>query len=306
MLPGRHGPVPTGHASMAGRQHQHGTIAAMCNPRRPALRYHGGKWMLAPWIISHFPEHRFYVEPFGGGASVLLRKPRASHEVYNDLDGEIVSFFRVLRDHGDELRRLVYLTPFSRDEYGLSMEPSEDPLEQARRTLIRSFQGHGSSSLGRVSGFRSKSQQNNTGAAIDWMHLPSAMEAMTERLRGVVIENRPAGEVIRQHDGPETLFYLDPPYLPSTRKSIADRAHSKSYRHELSVREHEDLLGTLAGLRGAAVVSGYPSAVYDAGLAGWYRVEREACTGSTRPGKATEVLWINRPPAEASCMALFL
>ena len=121
-------------------------------PSRPILRYHGGKWILAPWIISHFPPHRVYVEPFGGAASVLLRKPRSYAEVYNDLDREIVSLFRVARERGEELRRALELTPFARQEYLEAWHPSDDPLEQARRTVIRAYMGFASAAvtLGRV------------------------------------------------------------------------------------------------------------------------------------------------------------
>lgn len=102
---------------------------------RPVLRYHGGKWRLAPWIIQHFPPHRTYVEPYGGAASVLMRKPRSYAEVYNDLDGEVCSLFRVLREPASavELRRLVALTPFARDEFALSYVPSPDPIEYGAR-----------------------------------------------------------------------------------------------------------------------------------------------------------------------------
>jgi len=110
----------------------------------PLLRFHGAKFRLAPWIISHFPRHRIYVEPFGGSGSVLLRKKRSEVEVYNDLDGEIVNLFRVARDNGEELSRQIFLTPYSRDEFVKSFELSDDPLEQARRTIVRSFQGFGS------------------------------------------------------------------------------------------------------------------------------------------------------------------
>ena len=229
-------------------------------PRRPALRYHGGKWRLAPWILSHFPPHRYYVEPYGGGASVLLRKARLSHEVYNDLDGEVVNFFQVLRDHGEELRRLVYLTPFARSEYALSKEPNPNPIEQARRTLVRSFQGHGSSSLGRVTGFRSKSLRNSTGAAAAWMNLPAAMEAMVDRLRGVVIEHRPALEVIAQHDHPDALFYLDPPYVHSTRSTVTEHGHANSYGHEMTDQDHRDLATAIHSIQGIAALSALPLA----------------------------------------------
>lgn len=116
-------------------------------PRRPVLRYHGGKWRLAPWICAHFPAHRLYVEPFGGAASVLLRKPRSYGEIYNDLDGEIVNVFRVLRDNGHALRAALELTPFAREEFAESYMPHSDPIEQARRTIVRSFQGFGSAAV---------------------------------------------------------------------------------------------------------------------------------------------------------------
>lgn len=119
-----------GQVQRAGRGHP---------PRRSAVRYHGGKWRLADWIIGHFPAHRVYTEAYGGGASVLLRKPRSYGEIYNDLDGEIVNLFRVLRDSGPELMHLLELTPFSRTEFLASYEPHPDPLEQARRTLVRSY-----------------------------------------------------------------------------------------------------------------------------------------------------------------------
>ncbi len=123
-------------------------VSAMI-PTRPIVRYHGGKWMLAQWIIAQFPAHRVYVEPFGGGGSVLLRKPRSYAEIYNDLDGEIVNLFLMARDHGEELRRALELTPFARVEFMESYEPSENPIEQARRTVARSFMGFGSNAHNR-------------------------------------------------------------------------------------------------------------------------------------------------------------
>lgn len=154
-------------------------------PKRPIVRYHGGKWKLAPWITSHFPAHRVYVEPFGGGGSVLIRKPRSYAEVYNDLDHEIVNVFRVARDRGAELQRALELTPFSRDDFILSYEPADDPLEQARRTIARSFMGFGSAAAcGEISGFRANSSRSGTtpvrlydeGKSFPgaWRYIPSA------------------------------------------------------------------------------------------------------------------------------------
>lgn len=122
----------------------------MKEPTRPILRYHGGTWILAPWIISHFPAHRVYVEPFGGAASVLLRKERSYGEVYNDLDGEIVNLFRIVREQPRKLMRSLAWTPFSRDEYRAAFDISAEPLEMARRTIVRSFMGFGSNAINRA------------------------------------------------------------------------------------------------------------------------------------------------------------
>jgi DNA adenine methylase len=254
--------------------------------RRPAVRYHGGKWKLAPWIIGHFPPHRVYVEPFGGGASVLLRKPRCYAEVYNDLDGEIVNLFRVLRDQGPALVNAIYLTPFSRVEFQDSYQPSDDPVEQARRTVIRSFMGFGSAgACGANTGFRSNSNRSGTAPAHDWANYPSELPAIIERLRGVVIENRNAAQVMATHDGGETLHYVDPPYLPETR----DRGND--YKHEMSELEHLEMLDALKALRGAVVLSGYESAIYDAALDGWTKVTRSAHADGAQD--RVEVLWLN-------------
>src|SRR3972149_1343948 len=132
-------------------------------PSRPVLRYHGGKWMLAPWVVENFPPHTVYVEPFGGAASVLMRKPRSSVEVYNDLDDAVVNVFRVLRDRSmaRELARVVSLTPWARREFEDAYEHTDDPVEWARRTLVKSFLGFGSRGLVRTrTGFRATSSRN--------------------------------------------------------------------------------------------------------------------------------------------------
>ncbi len=251
---------------------------------RPIVRYHGGKWMLAPWIISHFPAHRIYVEPFGGGGSVLLRKPRARAEVYNDLDGEIVNLFRVARDQGEALRCALELTPFARAEFAISYEPSADPLEQARRTVVRAFMGFGSNSHNKVTGFRSNSNRSGTTPAMDWSHYPAKFGAIIERLQGVVLENRDALEVIRIHDSPATLHYIDPPYLAATRNAGDD------YRFEMDDAAHIRLSEVLHDLKGAVIVSGYPSMLYDDLYVGWDRAERASLADGARP--RTEVLYM--------------
>lgn len=261
---------------------------------RPVLRWHGGKWLLAPWIIENLPPHRVYVEPFGGAASVLLRKPRAYAEVYNDLDGDVVNLFRVLRDEttGPRLADMVRLTPFSRDEQVEAYDTADDAVEQARKLIVRSFMGFGSNGTHRATGFRANSNRSGTTPARDWFNYPEALAAVVERLRGVTIENRDACEVMAAHDTDEALHYVDPPYLPETRDPGGD------YAHELTADDHGKLLVFLRGLKGAVVLSGYPHPLYDEALPGWHRIERAALADGARA--RTEVLWIN-PQAEARC-----
>lgn len=260
-------------------------------PSRPILRWHGGKWILAPWIIRHFPAHRVYVEPFGGAASVLMRKPRSYAECYADLDGEVVNLFCVVRDHGSELRELLRLTPFARAEFEGSYLPSHDPIEQARRTVIRSFMGFGSNAHNQKTGFRSNSNRSGTTPAHDWRNYPDCMDALIERLRGVVIEKRDATEIMKAHDGPETLHYVDPPYVHATRNKGMD------YRFELSDEAHIDLHETLETLSGFVVLSGYHSDLYDRLYSKWQRVERPALADGAAP--RTEVLWLNKAAGAA-------
>lgn len=262
---------------------------------RPLLRYHGGKWNLAPWILEHMPDHSVYVEPFGGAASVLLRKPRCTAEIYNDLDGEIVNLFRVIRDRGDELRRVLELTPYARAEFDLAHESDADSLEQARRTLVRSYMGFGGN-LTRLTlkgrpertGFRDYSKKNRGAIpAHDWKTWPEALPAICARLRGVVIECRPADTIIEKHDGPHTLHLVDPPYVHSARCQNGKRA----YRHELDDDAHRALAKVLHGCRGYVMLCGYSSALYEELYGGWLRVSRRSMADGARA--RLECLWLN-------------
>jgi DNA adenine methylase len=267
----------------------------MMTTTRPALRWHGGKWMLAPWIIGHFPKHQVYVEPFGGAASVLLRKERAYAEVYNDLDAEAVNFFRVLRDDrmARQLVQELELTPFAREEFQRAYEPAADPIERARRLAIRSFMGFGSDgATGEYrTGFRANSNRSGSTPAQDWRNYPEALTLIVKRLRGVVIEHGEATDIMRTHDGPATLHFVDPPYLLELRSSTNRRRGGGTYRHELTDTQHLALLDSLKELAGMVILCGYPSDAYDAALPDWHRVERAALADGARP--RTEVLWIN-------------
>ena len=259
-------------------------------PTRPALRYFGGKWRLADWIISHFPEHRVYVEPFGGAASVLLQKPRVNFEVYNDLDDLVVDVFRVLQDpeKAEQLKSMLTYTPFARREYELAQDRGESlcEIERCRRTIIRSFMGHGSNSISEVSGFRGRGIRQNTPPQVDWTRYPDAIASFVDRLRGVVIESRPAVRVIAAHDDPQTLFYVDPPYVHSTR----GRRHD--YRHEMTNDDHLELAAALHDVQGFVVLSGYESDLYADLYGDWECVRRHARADGAEANRI-EVIWLN-------------
>jgi DNA adenine methylase len=268
--------------------------------KRPVLRYHGGKWLLAKWITSHFPAHRTYVEPYCGAASILMWKKRTYAECINDMDGSIVALFRVLRDPAQarELERLLRLTPFARVEFESAYLPAADPIEHARRLIVRSFMGFGSAACNpeHRTGWRGTCDRSNTTPAWDWKNYPDAIPAMTERLQGVVIESRPAVEVIRRHDKPHTLHYCDPPYPLNTRSSSA--RENNCYVYEMSESQHRELAETLNSVVGMVVLSGYACPLYDEDLySGWYRVERDTHADGARD--RTEVLWINKAAKSA-------
>lgn len=265
----------------------------MTEPFRPLLRWHGGKWLLAPWIISEMPKHRVYVEPFGGAGSVLIRKPRCYAEVWNDLDGHVVNLFQVLRsDKAEKLVEMLQLTPFASEEFFGAYEPTDDPIERARRLVIRSFMGFGSNGHNKATGFRSNSNRSGTTPAHDWINYPDSLIACIKRLQGVVVLNRDACEVMAGHDSPETLHYVDPPYIMDTRSDAG-----KDYAHELTDTDHENLLDFLDGLQGMVMLSGYPHDIYDDRLKHWTRITRKALADGARA--RIEVLWLN-PAATAA------
>lgn len=258
---------------------------------RSLMRYHGGKFRLAPWIVSHFSDHRTYVEPFGGAASVLFKKQRSYAEIYNDLDGEMVNLFRVLRNPAQarELVRLVSLTPYAREEFEESSIIADDPVEQARRTLVRAGMGYSTGAqLPYGTGFRGNVTRSYTTPAIDWRNYPKALEAAIDRLRGVVIEHRPALDVIRQYDTPHTLFYVDPPYVFETRNQ---RNAGIVYRHEMTDDQHRELAALLRTVQGKVILSGYPCPLYDELYGDWQRNTRSAFADGAKD--RTEALWIN-------------
>jgi DNA adenine methylase len=272
-------------------------------PRRPALRYHGGKWRLAPWIIQNMPPHLIYVEPFGGACSVLLRKPASYAEIYNDMDGDVVNVFRVLRD-GEQAARLrsqLELTPWSRNEFFAALESSADPVERARRTIVRSFMAFGTTWRRKNStGFRAKVYVTRRNSAGDWTTYRDEISAFTKRLITVTIEERPAIDVICHHDSADTLFYCDPPYVTSTRTSVRTPSlNDRCYSHEMTDMDHAILASTLHSVKGMVMLSGYDSELYTKMYGDWKRVEIASIADGAK--KRTEFLWLN--PAASIALA---
>ena len=260
---------------------------------RPPVKWHGGKHYLAKRIIAEFRPHHTYVEPFGGAASVLLNKEPAVVEVYNDLDGRITRLFRVLRDSGEEFRRRITLTPYSEVEFADAAGLAEgDEIEQARRDFVRWRQSVG----GRGDAFSYTLHRVRRGMADVVSGYLSAIDEqlplIVERLRRVQLVCRPALDVIRKWDGPETLFYCDPPYLHNTRNPTSIDV----YGCEMSEDEHRELAKALGACRGKVVVSGYPSSLYDELYQSWRTVQFELpnnAAGGRFKARMQEVLWLN-------------
>jgi DNA adenine methylase len=259
---------------------------------RSALRYFGGKWALAPWIIEHMPTHRVYVEPFGCAASVLLRKPRSKVEVYNDLDDEIVGIFRVLQSPAQcaRLVRILTRTPYSRREFEQAFQATSDPLIRAQRAIIRAYMSFHHTALfnpakNTFADARHRTAGNHSKAH-EWMTYPRHLVSICRRLRAVLIEHRDALDVIRVQDTRDALFFVDPPYVPSTRSKGAN------YRCELTDDQHVELLTLLKSVQGKVMIAGYTNEIYDDLLDGWQRLTHKHYAAAIGARTRTEVLWI--------------
>lgn len=248
------------------------------------MKYPGAKNRIADWICSYIPEHDVYVEPFGGSLAVLFNKPRCHIETVNDLHGEVVNFFRVLRDNPEELKRLIELTPYAREEYASAYQEVNNDIEKARKFCVRCWQGFGCANLYH-NGFKSGQQSNSPNPAKAWAELPDIMTQAAERLKGVQIENLPALELIDRYDTPDVFIYADPTYLHRTRKQ------KYLYKYEMTDYEHEELLIKLTAHPGKIMISGYDNELYDKFLKGWRKVQKN--TLAECGVKRTETLWMN-------------
>ena len=229
-----------------------------------------------------------YLEPFAGSLAVFFNKNPGIIEVINDLDGEIVNMFRVLRERPDELKQAIELTPYSREEYDKAFEPCEDPLERARRFMIIANQGVGAKRASK-SGWQCYAANDPGGCVVKWSSVKDVISPASKRLRGtttnlVHIENTDAIELIKRFDKPEVLMYIDPPYVRRTRRSGA------LYKHEMDDKQHASLLQVLCGSKAKIVLSGYDCDLYNRSLPGWYKDQIEA---RLTVGMGTETIWMN-------------
>lgn len=262
---------------------------------KPPLAYYGAKVMIAHRIVALLPPHRHYVEPFGGSLAVLLAKPPSDHETVNDLDRDLMVFWRVLRDRPADLERVCALTPHSRAEHMAAYEPAADEIEQARRVWVRLTQGRAGTL--RKTGWRYYCDPSGSSASMP-SYLRGYVQRIApaaERLAKVSLECRPALDIIAAYGTePKALLYLDPPYLGETRTSV-------NYRQEMAGEdEHRALAEALHACRSAVVLSGYHSPLYDSLYEGWHRTEIQTATGQAHTWNArTEVIWSNRPFPQA-------
>lgn len=247
------------------------------------LKYPGAKNRIAPWICEYIPKHDVYLEPFAGSLAVLFHKERSHIETVNDLDGDIVNFFRVLRDRSLELERKIAYTPFSREEYKNAYIPCDDEIERARRFAVKCWMGFGCGNLYQK-GYKSGQQTKSPNPAMAWNELPETMKEATERLKGVQIENLPATELIKRYDTEDVFIYADPPYLHETRKKYL-------YKHEMKDAEHVELLQALISHPGKVLLSGYDNDLYNEILNGWNKVHKNTLAECGK--KRTETLWMN-------------
>ncbi len=259
-----------------------------------AFGWYGGKFSHADWLLPLLPKTTHYCEPFGGSAALLINREPSPVETYNDLDGGVVNFFRVLRDQKDALVEGIGLTPFSREEFETAIyEPVDglSELERARRFYIRARQVRTglaqTASTGRWAHCLLTSRAGMAGAVSRWLGAVEDLPLIAQRLLRVQIENAPAIEVIKRYDSPETLFYCDPPYPHATR------GDSKAYAYEMTDEQHRDLAATLRNVKGKVAISSYHSALMNELYAGWQCIEAEERNIHSVKQMRREVLWVN-------------
>lgn len=273
-----------------------------------AFGWYGGKFSHLDWLLPLLPECFHYCEPFAGSGAVLLNRPPSQVETYNDIDGEVVNFFKVLRQEKEKLIEQIALTPFSREEFSIACEldPDLSVLERARRFYVRARQVRTglaqTASIGRWANCKNTSRSGMSGVVSRWLGGVEQLEFIADRLLRVQIENRPAVELIKLYDSKTTLFYCDPPYIHETR------GDTKSYGFEMNNDHHKELAKALNAIEGLAAVSNYECPLMEELYPSkkWKKVYSPEKTIHSTKDVRQEVLWINYDLQKASTIyALF-
>jgi len=260
---------------------------------KTVLKYPGSKWSSAEWIIDNFPdgyENMTYLEPCFGSGAVFFNKNRSKIETINDVDQNVVNLFRVVRDHPQVINDLIRFTPWSREEYKLSYEQTEDEIEKARRFLVRCWQAIGTKTSD-ITGWSNNIKPVDSGSS-RWSRLEESISMTATRLKSdgmylVQIENMDMFELIRRYSKPYVFIYIDPPYLLNTRSK-------RIYKHELTNEDHIELLKLINEHKGPVMISGYDSDLYNSHLEGWYKDTKP--TRCEMGKDAIEVIWMNYKP----------
>jgi DNA adenine methylase len=267
--------------------------------RRIVFGWYGGKFSHLDWLLPLLPKCHHYCEPFAGSGAVLLNRPPSPVETYNDIDGDVVNFFRVLRDQHEELIRAIALTPFSREEYHRAIYGAMhgiSDVERARRFYIKARQTRTglaqTASLGRWANCKDTSRSGMSGVVSRWLGGIEALDDIAQRLIRVQIENRPAVEVMQLYDNSSTLFYCDPPYLHATR------GDAKAYGFEMDISQHRELAEVANECRGKVAISGYDHPLMDDFFKSprWLKIFGVDKTIHSTKSKRQEVLWTNFKP----------
>ena len=284
-------------AAVAPKVNSTGTgrrIAKRRSKRLIAFGWYGGKFSHLDFLAPLIPtDATHFCDVFGGSAAVLMNVGPYPVETYNDLDSELVNFFETLRNQGPKLVKAIGLTPFSREELMRACTPEDglSKLERARRFYIRARQTRTglaqTSSEGRWAHCVLTSRAGMAGAVSRWLGGVEALPEIAQRFQRVQIENAPAIEVVQRYDTPDTVFYVDPPYVHSARGDAA------AYGYEMTDADHEDLAGVLRAARGRVVLSGYRTDLYDRLYAGWRREDapERVCHSVRTPRQ--ESAWMN-------------
>lgn len=262
--------------------------------KKIAFGWYGGKYSHLDWLLPLLPETKHYCEPFGGSAAVLLNRVPMPVETYNDLDGEVVNFFRVLRSDKEALLEAIGLTPFSREEFELAIEPLTEnlsDLERARRFFIRARQVRTglaqTASSGRWAHCLLTSRAGMAGAVSRWLGSVEGLSEIAQRLLRVQIEHAPATEVIQRYDSDETLFYCDPPYPHDSR------GDKNAYAYEMTDNDHRELAEVLHAVKGKVALSSYDSPLMSELYGSWNRIEGPSRMVHSVKQERIEILWVN-------------